>query len=135
MPKCPWYLILSKILKDISSKVPWNLKDPWRHLVHNRRSLIFIRSCPKLFCMDQIYSWTFWTVPDFKDLLAWTKCLKDILDRTRYSILVMSMNSVLSSAIPKHLLPLKKHALLISKCWKRRTVSSQSIYSSCEMLI
>ena len=57
-------------------------KLPGRHLVHAKRSLIFW-SRPKPFGMDQICSWMFWIGPNFKGLLAWTKCLMDILDRTK----------------------------------------------------
>lgn len=44
-------------------------------------------SCLKPFGMDEIHSWTFWVGPDFKDLLAWTKCLYGYLGWTKYDLI------------------------------------------------
>ena len=33
--------------------------------------------------VDHMSPWTFWRGPNIKDLLVWTKCLSDILDRTK----------------------------------------------------
>lgn len=113
-------------------------KHPWRLLVHTKRSLIFIWSSPKPFWVNQICSWTFWHGSDFKLLVSWTRCLMDILDRTKYSTRVMHRNFVLSSAIPKYVLNSKKKK---KKKWtankqmlQERAPSSKSSYSSCEML-
>ena len=68
-----------------------NVLDIWSYLVlsktsmetliHTKRPLIF---APKPFGMDQIYSWISWIRSNFKGLLAWTKCLLDILNRIKY---------------------------------------------------
>lgn len=107
-------------------------KHPWRLLVHTKRSLIFIWSSPKPFWVNQICSWTFWHGSDFKLLVSWTRCLMDILDRTKYSTRVMHRNFVLSSAIPKYVLnskkKKKKSELLISKCCRKEHLApSQAI--------
>ena len=74
--------------------------DIWSYLVLSKMSMetfgprqkIFdIWSCPKLFGMDQICSWLFWTGSNFKGLLAWTKGLMDILDRTKYLLTYKSL--------------------------------------------
>ena len=52
-------------------------KCSWRHLIHAKKSVIFL-SWPRPLHINQICPWTFWIGSNFKDLLAWTKCLMDI---------------------------------------------------------
>ena len=56
------------------------LQDIWssqniRKTFGRCQNVLDIWSCPKQFGMDQTCSWTFWIGPNFKDHLAWTKCL------------------------------------------------------------
>lgn len=60
------------------------------------QKVLGIWSCPKQFGIDQTCSWKFWKEPNFKDILAWTKCLMNVLDSTKclliVSVLLISVN-------------------------------------------
>ena len=81
-------------------------------MVHTKRSMIFSAIQNHLawtkyalgcFGQDQISRiiwqetndlWMFWTGPDIKDLLAWTKCLMDVVDTTKCLLTKISFSSL-----------------------------------------
>lgn len=62
------------------------------------QKVLDIQSCSKPFGMDQM-----WTGPNFEALLAWTKCLRKVLDRIKYPARAIVNNSMFIDICNNHL--------------------------------
>ena len=82
--------LISPSIRVFSNESALHIRGPkyWRYLVLSKTIWYGLNVL-----------WKFLTESDFKDILVWTKYLKDVLDRTKYLLTSPSSYTVLTSQI------------------------------------